>query len=135
MKWLDGLRTNRAELTVAAADPDLRPFAVSLAPVHAVTWAQDIIARWPRWRVVAAYEDRGMIHATHTTRLWRFVDDIYLVFEPDSRGSLVSARSQSRIGKGDLGQNARNLRSLTRSLHKADKERQSRMSAGSAIKG
>ncbi|QDV33374.1 DUF1499 domain-containing protein [Tautonia plasticadhaerens] len=135
MSWFDGLRRNRAELRVDATDPDLRPFAVSLAPIHAVTWARGVIAGWPRWTVVAAYEDRGMIHATHTTRLWRFTDDVHLAFEPDSRGSLVSARSQSRVGKGDLGQNARNLKELSRRLHRADSDRQARMASGAAARG
>ncbi|WP_158633383.1 DUF1499 domain-containing protein [Tautonia sociabilis] len=133
MAWLDGLTRNRAELHWEASDPDLKPFAISLPPVHAVSWAEKEIARWPRWRVVATYEERGMIHATHTTRVWRFVDDVHIVFEPDPRGSLVLAKSSSRIGKGDFGQNARNLRALARGLQRADRERQARVAEGARV--
>ena len=58
------------------------------------------------------------------------VDDVHIVFEPDSRGSLVVAKSQSRIGKGDFGQNARNLRALVRGLQEAEARRRERLAAG-----
>lgn len=133
MALLEGLTKNQAELRPDASDDDLRPLALSLPPVHAVTWAQRIIAGWPRWKVEAVYEDRAMIHATHTTRLLRFVDDVHLVFEPDSRGSRLMAKSQSRVGKGDLGQNARNLRALVRGLQDEDQRRRARLAEGAEI--
>ncbi|WP_169975423.1 DUF1499 domain-containing protein [Tautonia rosea] len=133
MALLDGLTKNQAELRPGDSDDDLRPLALSLAPVHAVTWAQRIIAGWPRWKIEAVYEDRAMIHATHTTRVFRFVDDVHIIFEPDSRGSLLMARSQSRIGKGDLGQNARNLRALVRGLQNEDQIRRARLADGVKI--
>ncbi|SMP50894.1 Protein of unknown function [Neorhodopirellula lusitana] len=63
------------------------------------------------------------LHLTRTTPLFRFVDDIWVDVLPlddsDSRSDsdsgtqvLVNARSQSRVGKGDLGQNPRNLKAL-----------------------
>jgi uncharacterized protein (DUF1499 family) len=55
------------------------------------------------------------------------------VFEPESRGSLLRAKSQSRIGKGDLGQNARNLRALVRGLQKEDQHRRARLAEGAEI--
>jgi uncharacterized protein (DUF1499 family) len=66
--------------------------------------------------VVAADAAAGTLSATHATILWRFVDDIHLRFEPHGSGSRIVGESRSRIGKGDLGQNARNLRALRRLL-------------------
>ena len=135
MGLLDGLTKNQAELRPDATDPDLRPLAISLAPVHAIAWAQRIIEGWPRWTVVAVYEDRRMIHATHTSRIWRSVDDVHLVLEPDARGSLLLAKSQSRHGKRDLRQNARNLKALVRGLEKEEHLRRDRLAAGVAVNG
>jgi len=52
-----------------------------------------------------------MIHATRQTRLFRFVDDVQIqVTKKGEREVTVNLRSASRVGKGDLGQNARNIR-------------------------
>jgi uncharacterized protein (DUF1499 family) len=42
----------------------------------------------------------------------RYKDDIRLSIKPADSGSLLSAESRSRVGRGDLGQNPRNLREL-----------------------
>ena len=47
------------------------------------------------------------LHATVTSRLFGFVDDLELFADP-ARGQL-QARSQSRLGDSDLGVNARRL--------------------------
>jgi uncharacterized protein (DUF1499 family) len=120
MSWLDGFTRNWANLRDDDPDPALRPLVVTRAPRDAVSWAASAIARAPRWRVVAHDDDAGTLHATHATRVWRFVDDVRLTFEPHGSGSRVVGQSRSRIGTGDLGQNARNLRGLTALLRAAE---------------
>jgi uncharacterized protein (DUF1499 family) len=112
-RWLT---RNRSDLEAEAEDPRLRPVFWELAPAAAVARAADRIAGLPRWRVVSRDPDAGTLHATHTTRFWRFVDDVHLRFEPAGSGTRIVGHSQSRIGKGDFGQNARNLRELTAAL-------------------
>ncbi len=69
----------------------------------------------PRWKVEDASED--VVWLTRTTRVFRFVDDVYVLVEPLPGGrSRLVARSASRVGKGDLGQNARNLKELWHAL-------------------
>ena len=48
---------------------------------------------------------------TRRTLLFRFVDDIEVRFVQSENDAPITfyAKSQSRIGKGDLGQNPRNL--------------------------
>ena len=121
MGWLDGLTTNRADLGPDASDSRLRSITLSRPPAQAVPWAADVIARLPRWTVVAVDPDAGAIHATHATRLWGFVDDVQVRVEPEGSGSRVVGHSQSRVGKGDFGQNARNLRELAEALRSADR--------------
>ena len=130
MGLIEALTKNRAELNDAATDPELRPVTVGLAPVHAIGWASHVVGELPRWSVRGTYEEKGLVHATHTTRVWRFVDDVHLGFEPHPAGCRIVARSQSRIGKGDLGQNRRNLRMLTRALRQAEAAREERVRSG-----
>jgi uncharacterized protein (DUF1499 family) len=117
MSWLDGFTKNWAELTEGSADPDLRPVVVPLPPPDAVSWAAARIAALPRWAVASTSPESGTLDATHKTFVWRFVDDVRLEFRAHSEGeTIITARSRSRIGRGDLGQNARNLRELTKAL-------------------
>ena len=67
-----------------------------------------------RWQVTG--REDAVVRATRTTRLFRFVDDVLLLLEPAHGGTRVSARSASRVGRGDLGQNRRNLAELWRVL-------------------
>jgi uncharacterized protein (DUF1499 family) len=60
------------------------------------------------------------VQATRTTRIFRFVDDISVLLEPAVGGTAVAARSGSRIGRGDLGQNRRNLAELWEALGLAE---------------
>lgn len=68
-----------------------------------------------QWETVsqAGKGDRMVLHAIHKSRLLGFIDDLRIELTQDERGKTrVYASSRSRIGKGDLGQNARNLREL-----------------------
>ena len=67
-----------------------------------------ILASEPGAQVV---EERGdYLRAEFTTRLWRFVDDVELLWD-DAEG-VVHFRSASRIGRADLGTNRRRMRHL-----------------------
>lgn len=118
MSYWDALTRNWALIEDGSSDPELRPIPLELPPREAAAWAAGVITRLPRWDVVASDPDAGTLHATRTTRLWRFVDDIHLRFVPDldAGGCRLVGRSRSRVGKGDFGQNARNLKELRRAL-------------------
>jgi uncharacterized protein (DUF1499 family) len=85
-----------------------------LAPEQAAEAVAHAIATLPRWQV--AGRQGPVIRATRTTRLFRFVDDVLLLLEPAGGGTRIQARSASRVGRGDLGQNRRNLAELWRAL-------------------
>jgi hypothetical protein len=67
-------------------------------------------ARALGWDVTASNRDGGRIEAIDTTPLFRFKDDVTVTVTRDGAGSVVDVRSHSRIGKGDLGTNARRIR-------------------------
>jgi len=96
--------------------PDLVPRTYRAAPSLVFDATLHAVDRLPRWTLVAHDERRGEIRAEATTRLLRFVDDVTIRVRPCGDATCVEARSASRIGKGDFGQNARNIRRLFEEL-------------------
>ncbi len=92
------------------------------APPDKVFDAALALARASGWEVVipnAAPPATGKtreIRAVATTRLWHFKDDVTISIDPEGKGSIVNVHSQSRIGKGDFGANARRIRQFQTDL-------------------
>ena len=110
MRLLRWLTRNWAD-TDEGDDPALAPPELSLPPDAALHRLRSVVERLPRWRVEATDAQAGTLHAVRTTRLG-FRDDIHLRLEALAGGTRVHARSASRVGKGDFGQNRRNLLEL-----------------------
>ena len=73
---------------------------------------QEVVAASPRTLIV---EQRpGYLHATATSQLFGFVDDLEL-YAQEGTGSL-QARSVSRLGDSDLGVNNQRLEALHQAL-------------------
>lgn len=89
---------------------DLAPLVLPMPPAEAAAVVRRAAEGLPRWRVEAA-SDREL-RLTRRTRVFRFVDDVVVTFQPAEAGTVVHAASRSRIGKGDLGQNRRNILEL-----------------------
>ena len=64
------------------------------------------------WRIVAAAPAEGRLEASDTTRWFGFVDDIVVRVRPAPSGSRIDVRSASRVGRSDLGVNARRIRAF-----------------------
>jgi uncharacterized protein (DUF1499 family) len=79
---------------------------------RAVERARQVIASIPGGRVVTI--DDGYLHAEFTSRLFRFVDDLELLYDDELPGFHV--RSASRVGRSDLGVNRRRVENLRRML-------------------
>ncbi len=94
------------------------PEAVFLRVRHLVEQRQ--------WQVTAVEAERWRIQAVATTRFLRFKDDVVIQVrtengeknrgEQDQGGSVVVMRSKSRLGKGDLGTNAKRIRAFLNDL-------------------
>lgn len=67
-----------------------------------------VIRAEPRTRIVTA--EPRYLHATFTSLVLRFVDDVELSIDEEAR--LVHLRSASRLGWSDLGANGRRLARL-----------------------
>lgn len=116
--WKRDLTTNHARLDANASDPLLRPLVVPTSPEQLADRVQQSVSKLSRWSLESREQlAEGMqLHFTRRTRLFRFVDDIYVRLSRVEGGTRLDAESRSRVGKGDLGQNPRNLRELTQEL-------------------
>ena len=90
--------------------PDLQPKQYHARKDRVFEAALRAISLIPRWTVVSSRLEQGEIRAEARTRLFRFVDDVVIRVAEEGGASTVNVRSASRIGKGDFGQNARNVR-------------------------
>jgi hypothetical protein len=91
--------------TVQIDEPPAAVFARALAAVETLGW-----------ELVDQDSAAGRIEATDTTFWFRFKDDIVIRIQPSGTGSIVDARSLSRVGVGDVGTNARRLRAFFATL-------------------
>lgn len=81
-------------------------------PAAALAALVPVIEATPRTEVLE--QGDGYLHATATSALFGFVDDLELYADP-SRG-VLQARSVSRLGDSDLGVNAQRLTALRQQL-------------------
>ena len=64
--------------------------------------------------IVAADAAAGRIEATHTSLFYGFKDDIVVRVEAEGSGARGDVRSKSRVGRSDVGQNAKRIRTFIR---------------------
>jgi len=91
------------------AYPDLGPLTLKTPPQQAFDHALTA-ARGMGWEIVAAEPGEGRIEATATTFWFGFKDDVVVRVTPAAEGSRVDVRSVSRVGRGDVGENAKRIR-------------------------
>ncbi len=89
-----------------------------MPPADAYRQAFDLV-RARGWEVVAADEAGRRIEATDTTYWFGFKDDVAIRVSamPDGM-SRVDVRSVSRVGRSDVGTNAKRIREFLANLNK-----------------
>jgi hypothetical protein len=98
-----------------AAYPDLRAATLAVPPAQAFRRALGV-AEAMGWEVVGLDAAGGRIEAVDTTRWFGFRDDIAIRVTAAGEGSRVDVRSRSRVGRNDLGTNARRIRAYLERL-------------------
>ncbi len=91
------------------AYPEIEPVLLDLAPDEAFRRAL-AAGKSLGWEIVAALPGEGRIEATDETLFFGFKDDIVVRLRADGDGSRVDVRSVSRVGRSDVGANARRIR-------------------------
>ncbi len=89
--------------------PDLQPQSFN-QPVEKVFDAALETSKAMGWDVIEQSRSLGTIEAVDTTKLFRFKDDVTVTISREGDATVVNLRSHSRVGKGDLGTNARRIR-------------------------
>ena len=97
------------------AYPNVRSLPVAAAPPEAFARAL-AAARAMGWEIASADEGAGRIEATATTLWFGFKDDVVVRVRPEGAGSRVDVRSMSRVGKSDVGANARRIQDFLSKL-------------------
>jgi uncharacterized protein (DUF1499 family) len=95
--------------------PDIEPLTMPLPPDRVFNRALDVAQRLG-WEIVATDQTGGRIEATDTTRWFGFKDDVAVRITPWGSGTRVDVRSVSRVGRSDVGTNARRIREFLEAL-------------------
>jgi len=97
------------------AYPDIKPLVLELPAAQVFDRALNA-ARDDGWEIVDANADAGRIEATDTTVFFGFKDDIVVRLTPIGNRTVVDVRSVSRVGRSDVGTNARRIREYLQTL-------------------
>jgi uncharacterized protein (DUF1499 family) len=98
-----------------AAYPDIAPALLAVPPREAFGRAL-AVAEAMGWEVVGRDPANGTIEAVDSTKWFGFKDDIAVRVEAAAQGSRIDVRSKSRVGRSDLGTNARRIRAYLQQL-------------------
>jgi len=109
--------TNRAETSPDHPNPRLRGRTLAI-PFDRV-WKEALLlaAKKQGWTILEADDLAGVIRAEARTLVFRFTDDVEIRIGLDENGQTrVDMTSASRVGKADLGTNARRIGGFLRGL-------------------
>lgn len=103
------------------AYPAIKPLHLSLKPNQALNEAV-AVAQSLGWKVIEVTTHESgtrIIEATDTTFWFGFVDDIVIRITPLDKGVKVDVRSVSRVGRSDVGANARRIGAFLRAFKRS----------------
>jgi len=101
-----------------AAYPDLAPLLVRESPEQVFEATKRVISKMGM-ELVDANPQEGRVEATATSRFYGFKDDVVVRIRGTTGGTQVDVRSKSRVGRSDLGQNAKRIRTFLAELKSA----------------
>lgn len=95
---------------------DLEPIKLLVDYDKAFDMAVKTTEKMP-WTIVDINKEQGRIEAFHKLAWFGFVDDVVIRVDTTANGSIVDIRSKSRIGRGDLGVNAKRIMSYKKKFN------------------
>jgi uncharacterized protein (DUF1499 family) len=102
------------------AYPDIAPLMMAMPVDSAFSLAAAVAREMSGWRLVDQDRRQGRIEATATTPWFGFRDDVVIRVTSASGISRVDVRSKSRVGRGDVGANAKRVRAYLEALRARD---------------
>ena len=98
-----------------AAYGDIQPIEIAMPPQEAFRRVQKAAGDLG-WKITSSRPEEGVLQASDTTAFFGFTDDVIVRVRAAGGGSRVDVRSTSRVGKSDVGQNAKRIRSFREKL-------------------
>jgi hypothetical protein len=89
---------------------DLTTLRLPAPPAEVFARAQAAAEGESSWTLSRVDADAGHIEGVARTQILGFCDDFVIRVRADGDGSAVDMRSRSRVGRNDLGANARRIR-------------------------
>ncbi|MEY3787326.1 MAG: hypothetical protein RIQ94_449 [Pseudomonadota bacterium] len=90
-------------------------FKINCNPAEAWKTLKEILNK--QSRLVITHETTTSIHAEATSLVFRFVDDLDFIYNPQT--NLIDVRSASRTGHSDFGVNRKRIETLRLQMQKA----------------
>jgi uncharacterized protein (DUF1499 family) len=97
------------------AYPEIKPVILAVNLQNVMDAAVMLITE-REWKLVAINRNEGRIEATEKLAWFGFKDDVVLRFTETMEGTQVDMRSKSRIGRGDVGVNAKRIEEFLEDL-------------------
>jgi len=101
-----------------AAYPDLEPLITKAPKEKVFDVAKSTLANMGL-EITDANPADGRLEAVDTTLLYGFKDDMVVRIQESAQGTRVDVRSKSRVGRSDLGVNAKRIRTFLTKLRSA----------------
>lgn len=114
---LDRLEPENLTALQTTGYPDLAPLLIP-RPSDQVFEQAVALVKKRGWEIAVVSAANGRIEATDTTRIMGFKDDVVIRVQAAGNKTQVDMRSASRVGKGDLGMNAKRIRLFLTDLGK-----------------
>ena len=89
----------------------IEPFKYTGSPVAAREKLARVLGRMQGMGYAVVTSEGDYLHATHTSGIMKYVDDIEFVFSQKQVG-VIHVRSSSRIGYADLGANRKHVEEI-----------------------
>jgi uncharacterized protein (DUF1499 family) len=106
-------RSNTVVTSERAEWPELRPRRLATSPAIVANALPEIVQQLG-WRLVEQHNTTFQVEVSVLFGI--FIDDMHIELGEDNGATVVSVRSQSRVGQGDLGENRRHVVQLWAAL-------------------
>ncbi|TGK19660.1 DUF1499 domain-containing protein [Leptospira stimsonii] len=95
------------------AEHAIKPLSYKGTPEEGKTKLKTAIGEIARTKIVK--EDSNYLYVEFTSLIWRYIDDVEFLFDPNS--PLIHVRSASRLGKSDFGVNRKRIETIREKLN------------------
>ncbi|OGR89648.1 MAG: hypothetical protein A3A86_00050 [Elusimicrobia bacterium RIFCSPLOWO2_01_FULL_60_11] len=101
--------------------PDILPVKSKFSADQAFAKCKLVGLDMARWDLVNEDLKNYLLEFTATTAWMRYKDDVVIQVTPERTGSSIHMRSKSRLGKSDLGANAKRIRGFFLKFRESEK--------------